>query len=392
MKYNFDEIIDKAGTDSVQFSRLSKDTPEGVLPLWIADMDFSCPEPVLAAIHKRIDRKILGYTINNSERIINAVCSWHKRRHGWDIDKSWLFICPGIITAFSLLLTDLTEEGDGVIIQRPVYYPFTAKIEANRRVVVNNALIRQGTRYVMDYEDLEKKFADPRNKGMIFCSPHNPVGRVWKEDELLKLVGIAKKYNKWIISDEIHSDLARPGYKHIPLLKAAPEYSENIIVCTAPSKTFNTAGLLISNIIIPNSAYREKIRDITCHMTGIAENTNPLCLEAAVAAYTEGDEWLDQAIEYIDGNIRYADEFLKKNLPKAVMTDCEGTYLVWVDLRAYCADPEELKNKLVRDGKVLVYQGINFGEEGSGFVRINLATPRRNVAECMERIKKALLK
>ena len=391
MKYNFDEIIDRNGTNSVKWDMLPNRAPPDILPLWVADMDFGCPEPVLAELHKRIERKIFGYTVCDNDRIKNAVCSWFKKRHGWDIDKSCIFFSPGIVTAFSLLITALTEEGDGIIIQKPVYNPFTGRVEANRRIVANNALVRQGSSYVMDFEDLEKKFADPNNKGMIFCSPHNPVGRVWTEEELLKLTGIAKKYDKWIISDEIHCDLARPGKKHIPLLKAAPEYSGRIISCTAPSKTFNLAGLQFSNLIIPNKDYQKKWTDITCKKTALCDGCNPLSMEAAIAAYNEGEEWLDQALEYIDANFRYTVEFLKNNLPKASLIDCEGTYLAWVDLKAYCADPKRLKDILINNARIFVNQGYVFGEDGAGFVRINLATPRQNVVECMERMKMALL-
>lgn len=390
MKYNFDEIIDRSGTNSVKQDKQLKDAPPDLLRLWVADMDFTCPEPVLEALHKRIDRKILGYTVYESDRLLNAITSWFKRRYDWDIDKSWIAFSPGIVTAFSLLINILTEEGDGVIIQKPVYYPFTNRIEGNRRVVANNALIRTGSTYTMDFDDLEKKFADPANKGMILCSPHNPVGRVWTETELQKLVRIAKKYNKWIISDEIHCDLARPGKTFIPLLKAAPEYREGIISCTAPSKTFNLAGMQFSSIIIPNPEYREKWTDFTCNKTAIGEGCNPLSLEAAVAAYNEGGEWLDEAIEYIDKNIRYVDEFIKENLPKAALIDCEGTFLVWLDLRSYCGDPKKLEHILIHEAKLFLNQGYTFGEEGAGYVRINVATPKSNVVECMERLRKAL--
>jgi len=391
MKYDFDEIIDRSGTYSTKYDTQPKNAPPGLLPLWIADMDFGCPEPVLEAIRRRVDKKILGYTINNSDRVKNAICSWFSHRHSWDIDKSWIFCCPGLITAISLLLLCLSEEGDGVIIQNPVYHPFPRKIKINGRNVVNSPLIRQGSRYIMDYENLEKKFADPKNKGMIFCSPHNPVGRVWTEEELLKLVSIAKKYNKWIIADEIHCDITRSGKKHIPLLKAAPEYREKIITCLASSKTFNIAGLKYCNIVVPNPEYQEKWIDISDSKTTITEDCNPLSMEATVAAYTECEEWLDQALEYIDANFKYVDKYLKENLPKATLTESDGTYLAWVDLNAYCNDPIKLEYTLLNDAKVFVSQGYTFGEEGKGFVRINLATPKSIVAECLERMKKALL-
>ena len=392
MKYNFDEIIDRTGTHSIKWDLLPEDAPSGTLPLWVADMDFGCPEPVLAALHRRVDRKIFGYTLQDGDRVNDAICSWYKRRFEWDIEKSWIHYSPGIVPACAFLINALTEEGDGIIIQRPVYYPFTVKIEANKRIVANNPLVKQGSRYVMDFEDLDRKFADPKNKGMILCSPHNPVGRVWTGEELLKLVGIAKKYDKWIISDEIHCDLTRIGIKSIPLLKIAPEYKDRIIVGTAPSKTFNLAGMQFSSIIIQNPEYQEKWNDFTKTRASIAGGCNPLSLEAAVAAYTEGEEWLDQAREYIDANIKYVGDFIRENLPKASLTDCEGTYLVWIDLRAYCGDQKKLRQAMLYDAKIYLDEGYIFGEEGSGFERVNIAAPRSIVVECMERLKKAVLK
>ena len=392
MKYNFDEIIDRAGTHSIKWDLLPEGAPSGILPLWVADMDFACPEPVLAALHRRVDRKIFGYTINDSDRVNDAICAWFKRRYDWDIDKSWIHFSPGVVPACALLINALTVEGDGVIIQRPVYYPFSDKIAGNKRVIANSPLVRQGSRYVMDFEDLERKFADPKNKGMILCSPHNPVGRVWTEEELIRLAGIARKYDKWIISDEIHCDLTRIGITHLPLLKVANEYRNRIISLIAPSKTFNMAGMKFSSVIIPNPEYREKWIDIAVTRTSTAGGCSPLGLEAAVAAYTEGEEWLEQLREYIDGNIKYISDFIKENLPKAGMIDCEGTYLVWIDLMAYCKDHKKLEQAMIHDARIYLDEGYIFGEEGSGYERINVASPRSIVVECMERLKTAVLK
>ena len=389
MKYDFDKPIDRTGTHSVKLDVLPEGASEGLLPLWIADMDFPCAEPILAALHKRIDRKILGYTQNDNDQVKEAIYSWFLRRFGWNIDKSWIFFSPGVVPAIAFLINILSEEGDGIIIQGPVYHPFSAKITANKRVAANNPLIRQGNTYVMDFEDLERKFADPKNKGLILCSPHNPVGRVWTEEELLKTAAIAKKYDKWIISDEIHCDHTRKNVRFIPFLKAAPEYKDRIVACTAPSKTFNLAGAQFSNIIIPNPLYREKWTEFTGTKLSVG-GCNLFGLEAAVAAYTEGEEWLDQVREYIDGNINYVNEFVSRNLPKAVVCKCEGTYLAWIDVRAYCADREKLEHTMLHEAKLYLDEGYVFGEEGIGYERINLATPRSNVVECMERFRKAL--
>jgi cystathionine beta-lyase len=301
-----------------------------------------------------------------------------------------MFFCPGIVPALAFLINTLTNEGDGVIIQRPVYYPFTNKIEANNRIVVNNPLIREGNTYRMDYDDLDKKFADPKNKGMILCSPHNPVGRVWTKEELLKIVAVAKKYDKWIISDEIHADLTRIGITNVPLLKIAPEYKHRIIACTAPSKTFNLAGMQFSNIIIPNEEYRKNWVDLTDAKLSVSM-CNPFGLEATIAAYTKGDEWLDQLRVYIDKNIDYIEKFVKSELPKATVIKCEGTYLVWIDVREYCNDKDKLEECMVKTAKLALDEGYIFGEEGIGYERINIAAPMSSIVLCMDRMKSALL-
>lgn len=390
MKYDFDKIIDRTGTHATKLDVLPKGAPEDILSLWIADMDFPCAEPIIEALHKRIDKRIFGYTHYDNSRVKDAAYSWFHRRFGWEIDKSWMFFSPGIVPALGILINALTEEGDGVIIQRPVYYPFTSKIEGNNRVVANSPLIRIGNTYVMDYDDLEKKFANPQNKGMILCSPHNPVGRVWTEEELCKVVEIAKKYDKWIVSDEIHCDLTRAGVSHTPLLKAAPEYKDRIIACTAPSKTFNMAGMHFSNIIIPNTEYQKKWTAFADDRLRISA-CNPFGLEAFVAAYTEGEEWLEQVKEYIDSNIQYIENFVSENLPYADVISCEATYLVWIDVRKYCSDHKRLEHAMVHEAKVALDEGYIFGEEGLGYERINVATPKSNIIDCMERMKKALI-
>lgn len=387
--YNFDEIISRENTHAIKLDQLPQDAPRDALALWVADMDFACAQPIIDALHARTDRKIFGYTLYENEEVKEAVFSWYHRRFGWDIDKSWMFYSPGVVPAIAFLIHALTEEGDGVIVQKPVYYPFMAKIEANKRRAVNNALIREGNTYVMDYEDLEEKLANPRNKGMILCSPHNPVGRVWKEQELKRVAEIAEKYDKWIISDEIHCDLTRTGITHTPLLKAAPEYKDRIIVCTAPSKTFNLAGMQFSNIIIPGREYQKRWLQVIDEQFSMAI-CNPLGLTAIVAAYNEGEEWLDQVREYIDGNIRYIGEFVKENLPDAETILCEGTYLVWLDVRRYTTDGKRLEKAMVQKGKVVLDEGYIFGEEGAGFERINVAAPRSVIEECMRRIKAGL--
>lgn len=390
MKYNFDEVIDRSGTFATKVERLPKGAEEGSLALWVADMDFPCPEPVLKALHERVDRKIFGYTVYDTDECFNAVINWFQRRHGWEIKKEDLVFCGGIVSAYAVLLNLLTKEGDGIVLQRPIYYPFTKKAASNGRVIVDNPLIYENGTYRMDYEDLDQKMADPANKVLVFCSPHNPAGRVWSEEEIRKVVDICKKYDKWIICDEIHCDLLRKGVVHHPMLKVAPDYADRIAVCTAPSKTFNLAGMKCSNIVIPNTELRAAWNEFLNEKLSMG-SPNVLGLTAMIAAYNEGEEWLLQVNEYIDGNMAFIDEFLKKHLPKAHLVPSEGTYLAWIDLNEYVhGDSEKLELLMQKKAKVALDEGYIFGDAGKGFERINVASPRSVIEECMNRMKSAL--
>ena len=389
MKYDFDEIVDRKGTYSCKLDQMPEGAPADALSVWVADMDFACAEPIIKALHERIDRKIFGYTIYDNEDLKNAVTGWFKRRYDWEVAKEDVFFSPGVVPALAFLLQALTEEGDGIIIQRPVYYPFTNKIDGNSRKIYNSSLIYENGDYRMDFDDLEKKFADEAVKGMILCSPHNPVGRVWTVDELGRLVDIARKYGKWIISDEIHMDLTRKGVVHTPLLKVANGYEDHIVVCTAPSKTFNLAGMQLSNIVIPNKEWQKKWLGVIDDAFSVSM-ANPFGIAATIAAYNEGEEWLDQLRDYLDENIRYVKEFVREQLPKASVTAVEGTYLIWLDLNAYERDPKKLEKLMQETARIAFDEGYIFGEEGNGFERINAAMPKRNLEDCMNRIKKAL--
>lgn len=390
MQYNFDEIIDRRGTYAAKLDALPQGAPQDALSVWVADMDFACAEPVLKALHERIDKKIFGYTLYENEDLKNAVTGWLKRRFDWDVPKTDIFYSPGVVPALAFLLRALTEEGDGIIIQRPVYYPFTNKIAASKRNIYNSPLLYEDGVYKMDYADLEAKFADENVKGMILCSPHNPVGRVWTAEELRQLVDIAKKHEKWIISDEIHMDLTRKGVVHTPLLKAAPEYADHLVVCTAPSKTFNMAGMQLSNNIIPNKEWQKKWMAVIEDEFSVGM-ANPFGIAATIAAYNEGEEWLEQLKDYLDENIRYVKEFLKEHLPKARMQVPEATYLVWIDFSEYESDPKKLEYMMQNTARIAFDEGYIFGEEGNGFERINIAMPRQQVEECMRRIKDTLI-
>ena len=389
MKYNFDEIIDRSGTSATKMESLPKGCPDDALPLWVADMDFACAEPILKALHERIDKKIFGYTMYDTDECLGAVLNWYKKRFGWEEQKENLFFCGGIVSAYAVLLNLLTKEGEGVVIQRPIYYPFTMKANSNGRQIVDSPLIYADGNYTIDFDDLDKKMAEPNNKVLVFCSPHNPAGRVWTEEEIRKVVDICKKYDKWIICDEIHCDLLRCGMTFHPILKVAPDYADRIAVCTAPSKTFNLAGMKTSNIVIHNKELQAAWKELIGGKLSM-NGAGTLGLTAMIAAYNEGEEWLEQLKEYLDGNFAYIDAFLKEHLPKAHMVPSEGTYLAWIDFNGYVdGDAEKLEEIMQKKARVALDEGYIFGDAGRGFERINIATPRSVVEDCMDRILKA---
>lgn len=389
MKYNFDEIIDRSGTSATKMESLPKGCPDDALPLWVADMDFACAEPILKALHERIDKKIFGYTMYDTDECLGAVLNWYKKRYRWEEQKENLFFCGGIVSAYAVLLNLLTKEGEGVVIQRPIYYPFTMKANSNGRQIVDSPLIYADGNYTIDFDDLDKKMAEPNNKVLVFCSPHNPAGRVWTEEEIRKVVDICKKYDKWIICDEIHCDLLRCGMTFHPILKVAPDYADRIAVCTAPSKTFNLAGMKTSNIVIHNKELQAAWKELIGGKLSM-NGAGTLGLTAMIAAYNEGEEWLEQLKEYLDGNFAYIDAFLKEHLPKAHMVPSEGTYLAWIDFNGYVdGDAEKLEEIMQKKARVALDEGYIFGDAGRGFERINIATPRSVVEDCMDRILKA---
>lgn len=390
MKYNFDEQVSRKGTQAMKLLSLPEGCPPDAIPVWVADMDFRCAEPIVQALHDRIDKLIYGYTMYDTPELKEAVTGWFARRYGWHVDPEHVVFSPGVVPAIGYLIEALTNPGDKIVIQRPVYYPFTAKIEGSGRTVVNNALIYQNGTYTIDFADLDAKLADPAVKGMVFCSPHNPVGRVWTQAELTQLVDIAKKHNKWIIADEIHMDLTRHGVTHTPLLKLAPEYAENIVSTTAPSKSFNLAGLQLSNIVIPSESKRKAFKEV-CMKSG-GSMSNAFGVVACMAAYNQGEDWLDQVRTYLDQNIAFVEEYLGKHLPKAHVVPCEGTYLVWIDLTAYESDPQKLAHLMQQEAKIAFDEGCIFGEEGNGFERLNVACPRSTVEEVLKRMVAVLEK
>ncbi|WP_193708368.1 PatB family C-S lyase [Alkalibaculum sporogenes] len=389
MKYELDRVVDRMGTNSAKYefgTMLNPKVDMDTLPLWVADMDFAVAKPIQDAMKARIDREIYGYSMHFTGEYFRAVGSWMQRRFGWYVNSNDIFISSGVVPALSALVRCFSNEGDGVIIQRPVYYPFASSIKDNRRVVVNNALINNNSYYTMDFDDLEEKARNPNNKMMILCSPHNPVGRVWSVEELKKVGKICLDNDVVLVSDEIHYDIIRKDYSHTVLDMLFPD-DDRIITCTAPSKSFNLAGLQTSHIVIKNKAYQKKWQEIV----GM-QMLNPISIWAVQAAYDECEDWMDQVNEYIDGNMAYLKEYLDKNLPKTKFVPSEGTYLAWIDFKDYGLKGEELNQLIVEDAKVLLDGGNMFGSEGETFQRINVACPRSILQECLERIANTINK
>jgi len=388
MKYNFDTVIERRGTGSEKWDMCDTIfSGSGLLPLWVADMDFQAPPEVIEALAKRAAHGIYGYTAY-TDSAYGSVINWFSRRHGWDIKKEWIVYSPGVVPALSLLVQSFTSPGDGIIIQRPVYHPFMHVVKWNGRKLLNSPLRQDKSgRYEMDPDDLRIKASDPSAKMMILCSPHNPPGRVWRRGELDTLIEICAERGILIVSDEIHCDLTYSGIKHIPLPLVKPEYSERIITCTSPSKTFNLAGLQLSNIIIPDKTLRKEFRKISMR-NGIFD-PNSFAADAMEAAYNNGGEWLDEMMEYVRGNLEFLENFFKSELPEVKVIEPEGTYLVWTDFRAFGISHRELLRKFVEEAKVAPGQGDIYGPEGEGFMRINLACPRAILEEGLNRIAAA---
>ncbi|MDO9555531.1 MAG: MalY/PatB family protein [Atribacterota bacterium] len=390
MKYDFDEVIDRTKYHSVKWDELETTfgaIPKDVLPMWVADMEFRSPQPVIEAIKKAAEHGIYGYT-SRSDSYYQAIIDWMERRHSWKVKKDWLAFSPGVVPALSFIIRAFTQPGDKVVVQPPVYYPFFRVIENNGCHVVNNPLKLSNKKYFMDYDDLERKVDDPRVKLVILCSPHNPVGRVWQKEELIILGEICLEHNIIVVSDEIHADILFKGYKHLPFASISPAFAHNSITCTAPSKTFNLAGLQTSTIIIPNKKYY-KIYNNALDGLALDEN-NVFGLVALEAAYRYGEEWLEQLLFYLNKNLKFLMKYFKERIPKIKVIRPEGTYLVWLDCRQLGLSAKDLNNFMIKKAGVALDDGYWFGIEGEGFMRINIACPRSFLEEGLKRIERAV--
>lgn len=381
MKYDFDEIIPRRNTRSYKWDSAADDN---VLPLWVADMDFRTAPAVVKALERRVKHGIFGY-VKVPDEYYQAVTNWFARRHGWQFPKEWMIYTSGVVPAISAIIKALAEPGDGIVVQTPVYNCFFSSIRNNGCRIVSNPLIYDGRTYRMNFEDLETKTADPNVKAMLLCNPHNPAGRVWTRDELIRLGEICRRNHVTVISDEIHCELVFPGHTYLPFASISDQHLWNSVTCISPSKSFNLAGLQIANIIARDDALRQRI-DRAININEVCD-VNPFGVEATIAAYNQGEEWLMQLLGYLHGNYETLCEFFGKYLPQIAVTELEGTYLVWTDCRKLGLSSDVLQSRLLAEAGVWLNSGTMYGAEGEGFMRWNIACPRSVLAQAMERFR-----
>lgn len=390
MKYNFETAPDRRGTGAFKWNSMYEakpDVSDGVIPFSVADMEFQNPQPLLDGMAKYVSQAVYGYT-GPTHAYYESVINYMKRRHNWDIQKDWIITTPGVVPALNELVKAFSEPGDGVIITRPVYYPFSMAIENSGRKLVNVSLINRNGHYEMDFEGLEKAARDPSTKLMILCSPHNPVGRVWTEEELRKLASICNSNGVMILSDEIHFDFVFPGHKHTVLATLSEEIAQNNIFCTAPSKTFNLGGVQVSNIIIPNPKLRERYNEYHKSMGMLA--LNMFAYKIGELVYNTCGDWFEELMQVLDTNRELVEQYITTYLPQIKVIPLEGTYLQWLDCRALGMSGKELETFMQEKAELFFDEGYIFGEEGDGFERWNLACPTKYIQEGLERLRKAV--
>ncbi|MGI5978443.1 MAG: MalY/PatB family protein [Oscillospiraceae bacterium] len=387
MKYDFDTPVSRYGTDAAKYAGLTGAHGE-LLPLWVADMDFPAPPEVVAALQERVAHGIYGYGDLTGETYFAPLRKWYAERFDWKLQREWLVKTPGVVFAVYNALRALTRENDAVLLQEPVYYPFARAIRDNGRRVAVSELVYENGRYRVDYEDFERKIEEEGVRAFILCSPHNPVGRVWTREELTRMGEICLRHGVKVVADEIHADFVRPGHRHTVFASISPAFADNTITCTAPSKTFNLAGLQISNIFISNEEMREAFKREVGH-TGYGE-PNILGVVSCQAAYEKGGEWLEELKDYLENNIAYVREYLAEHIPQIKLVEPEGTYLLWLDCRALGMQPKELDDFIYCKAGLWLDDGRLFGKGGEGFQRINIACPRVMLEEAMKRLEDAV--
>lgn len=378
MKYDFDKTIDRRVTNSYKWDSAT----EGVLPMWVADMDFRTAPAIIDALQKRVAHGIFGYT-RVPDAYYDAVTSWFSRRHGWDIDREWIIYTSGVVPAVSAVIKALTVPGDKVIVQTPVYNCFFSSIRNNGCEIVSNPLRRTADTYEMDFDALERCAADPRAKVMLLCNPHNPAGRVWTPDELTRLGNICLRNGVTVVADEIHCELVYQGFKYTPFASLSDAFLHRSVTCVSPSKAFNIAGLQIANIVAFDNDLRSRI-DKAININEVCD-VNPFGVAATIAAYNEGEEWLNQLVDYLHGNYEAMAEFCRRELPEFPITRLEGTYLVWMDCSSLGMPSDALEHALLDDARLWLNAGTMYGAEGEGYMRWNIACPRSVMLDGLNR-------
>jgi cystathionine beta-lyase len=386
---SFDQVIDREQYPTLKWHRSLWEEHFGTddcLPFWVADMDFAAPPAVIEALQARVEHGVFGYEYKE-DSYFKAVFQWYEDRHHWTIDPSHLEFCPSILNAVAILINQHSEPGDGIVVQPPVFFEFRMVIRSNERRIVKNPLRMVDGRYQMDFADLEEKAKDPRNKILILCNPHNPVGRVWMPEELARLGEICRRHNVLIISDEIHGDIVYPPYRYTPFASLSPELNQNAVTCLSPAKTFNISGMVDAMAIIPNEAHRTRFHDFA-HRYQI-NKTNVFASAAIEAAYRTGGPWLDDLLSYLGGNVDLMRTYLSQELPQVKLTEPEGTFLVWLDFQGLGLDVKALERFLAQKARIALNSGYWFGREGAGCARMNIACPRVVLEDALARLAQA---
>ena len=389
MKYNFNERIDRSENHSAKWAEMEmKFGRTDLIPMWVADMDIKTAPEIVESMKKKVEQEIFGY-VYRPDSYYKTATEWLKKRFGYEISPASLIHSPGVVPSMSILVKMLTKNSDKILIQTPVYPPFASAVKDNGRELFENPLVKdEKGYYTIDFEDLEKKLSLDEVKLFILCNPHNPVGRVWKKEELLKMGELCKKYNVRILADEIWRDLIMPGYKHTPMASLSKDIEDITITLFSPTKSFNLAGLQASFATFPRAEERKEFDNILGQMD--VKRNNPFSLVAFETAYEKCEDWLEELILHIDGNMQYVVDFIAEKLPEIKVVKPEGTYLMWLDFNGTKISQDKIQEFLINKAKVAMNDGGSFGSNGKGFARMNVACPRYMLEEAMERIEKAL--
>lgn len=386
--YDFDRIIKRTGTNSLKYDfikeRMGRDD---LLPLWVADMDFALPPEVLEPLQERVAHGIFGYS-DPKEPYYKALSGWYERHHHWSINRRWNTVVPGVVYGIAQAILALTKPEDAILIMQPVYYPFSEVIQDNNRKLINSELVFDGAKYHIDFEDFERKITEHEVKMLLLCNPHNPVGRVWTLEELQRIDEITRRHNVVVFSDEIHGDFTFPGYEYTPYATVSEEAAMNAVIGTSPSKTFNIAGLQISNIIIPNPTLRKAYRHAVAG-SGYSQG-NTMGLLAGELVYERGDDWYGELLAYLDGNLSFIRDYLRTNLPSLQLVEPEGTYLIWINFKGLGLSDKQLEQLIVDRAHLFLDAGAIFGAESAQFYRFNIACPRSILQQAFAQLSEAI--